>query len=93
MTQDGTFTITVDGQPVSARQGHTVAAVLVASGRQVLRHTHRGTPRGVFCGMGVCFDCLVTIDDLPDQRACMTLKQPGMRLQLAVQGTSAGESD
>ncbi len=72
--------IDLDGRDVPAVAGQTVAAALLAAGILVFRRTARGRPRGVFCGMGVCFDCLVTIDNIPDQRACMTLVRPGMRV-------------
>jgi predicted molibdopterin-dependent oxidoreductase YjgC len=82
------FAIEVNGQPVPARPGQTVAAALLAAGRRIFRHTPSGAPRGLFCGMGVCFDCLVTIDGLRDQRACMTPARPGMHVQLDPQDYS-----
>lgn len=75
-------TIFVDGEPVPARLGQTVAAVLLARGRRVLRHTrHAGRPRGLFCGMGVCFDCVMVVDGLPGTRACTTRVEEGMQVQ------------
>ena len=76
------FNIEVNGQPIAARQGQTVAAALLAAGRRVFRQTESGEPRGLFCGMGVCFDCLVTINGLSEQRACIIPVQPGMQIQL-----------
>jgi predicted molibdopterin-dependent oxidoreductase YjgC len=74
-----TLALVVDGEPVEAYPGETVATVLLALGRQTFRHTDRQhAPRGLFCGMGVCFDCLVTIDGQPNVRACMTPVQAGM---------------
>jgi sarcosine oxidase subunit alpha len=74
--------IRVDGRPVEAYAGETVAAVLTASGRKVLRYTDKAQePRGVFCGMGICFDCLVTVNGVPNVRACMTLVQAGMVIE------------
>jgi predicted molibdopterin-dependent oxidoreductase YjgC len=71
--------VTVDGESVQAYPGETVATLLLALGRLTFRHTERGhVPRGVFCGMGVCFDCLVTIDGQPNVRACLTPVQAGM---------------
>jgi predicted molibdopterin-dependent oxidoreductase YjgC len=84
---DPTFAIYVDGQAIPARPGQTLAAVLLAAGCQTFRYTRSGKPRGIFCGMGACFDCLVTVDGLADQRACMTPAQPGMQVQT---GTLAG---
>jgi NADPH-dependent 2,4-dienoyl-CoA reductase/sulfur reductase-like enzyme len=63
--------ITVDGEAVDALPGQTVAAALMATGRESWRTT-RGAekPRGVFCGIGACFDCLVVVNGTPDVRAC-----------------------
>lgn len=75
----------LDGKEVVAFRGETVAAALFASGHRTLRATaRRQEPRGVFCGMGVCFDCLMVIDGQPSQRACMTLVAPGMDVQTQV---------
>ena len=74
------ISIEFEGRAVPAIEGETVAAALTAAGITVLRRTRGGDPRGVFCGMGVCFDCLVTVDDRPGQRACMTGARDGMRV-------------
>jgi len=76
------FNIEVDGRLIAAEAGQTVAAALIGAGIVVFRHTPTGAQRGIFCGMGVCFDCLVTVDGLADQRACITPVRPGMRVQL-----------
>jgi predicted molibdopterin-dependent oxidoreductase YjgC len=80
------FDIEVDGRLVPAESGQTVAAALTQAGISVFRHTATGAPRGIFCGMGVCFDCLVTVDGRPDQRACITPVRPGMQVRLALSG-------
>lgn len=79
--------IFVDGEPVAAFEGQSVAAALLSAGRRVFRRTRSGATRGLFCGMGVCYDCLVSIDDLPNRRACMTLVREGMRVALQKQPT------
>lgn len=62
-----------EGQPLACRSGDSVAAALLAAGVADCRDTPvRGVPRGPFCMMGVCFDCLVTIDGQPNRQACMT---------------------
>ena len=71
-------TLTIDGRPTTAYLGETVAAVLFAEGSGQTRTTVGGKPRGVFCGMGVCFDCLVVVDGIPNTRACMTKAREGM---------------
>ncbi|WP_424464814.1 (2Fe-2S)-binding protein [Pseudoclavibacter helvolus] len=63
--------ITVDGEPFEGIQGQSIAGVLLGAGRRSWRETAvAGSPRGLFCGIGVCFDCLVTVDGVPDVRAC-----------------------
>ena len=74
------LTVLVDGQPVPAYEGESVAAVLVVQEGLATRTTVNGAPRGVFCGMGVCYDCLVVIDGVPNTRACMTSVEADMRI-------------
>jgi hypothetical protein len=62
--------ITVDGEAVTGVAGQTVAGVLLAAGRLSWRTTRSGAPRGVFCGIGACFDCLLTVNGFADVRAC-----------------------
>jgi predicted molibdopterin-dependent oxidoreductase YjgC len=62
--------ITVDGETVQGVAGRTVAGVLLAAGRLSWRTTRSGAPRGVFCGIGACFDCLLTVNGVADVRAC-----------------------
>ena len=65
--------IYINGEAYAAYEGDTVLAALVASGHKSLRHSRKiGEPRGPLCGMGVCYECLVTINKKPNQRACMT---------------------
>jgi predicted molibdopterin-dependent oxidoreductase YjgC len=73
-------TIVVDGRAIATTAGVPLGAVLHELGA-TLRHTQSGSPRGVFCGMGVCFDCLVTVDGRPDVRACVTPVRDGMRVE------------
>lgn len=76
---DHGFSLSFDGSPVPARAGQTVGAALWAAGVRSWRTTRDGgSPRGLFCGIGVCFDCLVTIDGEPNQRACQVPARPGM---------------
>jgi predicted molibdopterin-dependent oxidoreductase YjgC len=73
--------VSLDGRAVTAYEGETVATLLFAEGVIATRTTVAGEPRGVFCGMGVCFDCLVVVDGVPNTRACMTPVVDGMRVQ------------
>lgn len=76
-----TVTITVDGVPVPAREGQTIAGALLTAGRRAWRRTGRGRPRGLFCGIGLCFDCLVAVDGVPNVRACVTPVAEGMAVE------------
>jgi NADPH-dependent 2,4-dienoyl-CoA reductase/sulfur reductase-like enzyme len=60
------------GREIRGRSGETLAAALTAAGERELRETKAGERRGLFCGMGVCQECLVEIDGCSNQRACMT---------------------
>jgi len=76
-------TITLDDRPVRAYLGETVAAALWAAGVRTLRHSvKKKEARGMYCGMGVCFGCLVTIDGVPNVLACQTAVAEGMRIRL-----------
>jgi succinate dehydrogenase/fumarate reductase-like Fe-S protein len=81
-----------NGQPTQAIEGQTVAAALLSMNQRILRKTpRRHEPRGLLCGMGVCFDCLMRIDDRPNQQACLTLIADGMRVE--TQAGNGGRSD
>jgi 2Fe-2S iron-sulfur cluster binding domain len=76
-----TYSIIFDGDPVPAAPGQTVAAALWAAGVRSWRTTREGgSPRGLFCGIGTCFDCLVTVDGVPNQRACLIPARPDMAI-------------
>ena len=69
----------LDGKTIPFRDGQTVAAALVEHGITSWRVTRfAGRPRGLFCGIGICFDCLVVIDGVPNQRACLVAAASGM---------------
>jgi predicted molibdopterin-dependent oxidoreductase YjgC len=74
--------IDVDGAPRRVPPHYTVAAALLQSGLAACRTTPvSGAPRGPFCMMGVCFDCLVEVDGVPNVQACMTRVRDGMRVR------------
>ena len=72
------ITFRFDATPIPALEGETVAAALSAAGILAFRRTASGVPRGLHCGMGACFDCVVTVDGRIGQRACMTRVADGM---------------
>ncbi|MBV8412044.1 MAG: (2Fe-2S)-binding protein [Alphaproteobacteria bacterium] len=83
LVEGGTaVTLTVDGTPVEARAGDSVAAALLAAGIGHCRTTPvTGAPRAPYCLMGVCFDCLVTIDGVGSRQACLVPVRDGMTVE------------
>lgn len=73
-----------DGRPIDGLEGETIAAALAAGGIRQLRHTRGGERRGLYCGMGACFDCLVTVDGRASQRACLTKVADGQQVRSAM---------
>lgn len=74
--------VEVDGLPVSAFAGESVAAVLMVAGTRIFTQASRSNlARTIYCGMGVCHQCLVTVDGVRDVRACMTKIRPGMEIE------------
>ena len=73
--------VVIDGQAFLARSGDTVAAALLLADCLEFRLTPiRGAPRGPYCLMGACFDCLVTVDGQPNRQGCLVPVAPGMRI-------------
>lgn len=80
------ITVEFCGTPVQVRQGQNLAAALLSAGFSTLRQTPTsGAPRGPFCMMGACYDCLVVVDGRQVQ-ACQTLTAPGQRITMLEAG-------
>ena len=76
-------TIYVNGEPIEAVEGEVVAAALLAAGYKTFRKTpkyHR--PRGIFCAIGRCTDCALTINGVPNVRSCVTPVEDGMQIMI-----------
>lgn len=74
--------IVFDGRELPARPGQSVGAALVEAGITAWRTTRRhGRPRGLFCGIGVCYDCLLTVAGRANQRACLTPVCDGLQVE------------
>jgi len=78
------FEIVVDGRPIGARADWTIAAALLNAGRSAFRRAVRGELRGPLCGMGICFECRVTVGEQSGVRACMTGCRPGLEISTGV---------
>ena len=74
------ITVMVDGSPVLVPSGATVAVAIALTGR-ACRTSVTGEPRGPLCGMGICFECRVTIDGRAHRRACLEMCRDGMRVE------------
>lgn len=80
---------TFDGEEIAFEVGDSVAAALLRNGKKVLRTTRfKGEERSLFCGIGNCFDCILVIDGISNQRSCMTQARDGMKVKKQ-SGTSA----
>ncbi len=81
--------IEVDGEVIQAIEGEPIAAALMAAGRKVFRYTRKlHEPRGVFCAIGRCTDCMMVVDGRPNVRTCVTPVKAGMKIR-----TQHGVSD
>lgn len=73
--------IIVDGKPIMAREGEMIAAALIANGIFINRYTeHKHKPRGIYCAIGRCTDCIMTVDNVPNVRTCVTKVKEGMKI-------------
>ena len=73
-----TVTLTIDDVLVTMPEGSLVAAAILKSGKHAFRRSATGEARGPLCGMGICFECRVTIDGEPHCRSCQTICENGM---------------
>ena len=74
-------TLSVNGKSVSVPPGTIVAAAVALAGVTRFRASIHGQPRGPLCGMGVCFECRVTLNGRPHCRSCLTLCEEGMEVR------------
>jgi D-hydroxyproline dehydrogenase subunit gamma len=72
--------IVVDGREITCASDVTVAAALVDAGVSAFRRSVSGDARGPVCGMGICYECRVTIDGVAHRRACLITVADGMRV-------------
>lgn len=75
--------IVFDGREIPIRPSDSIASALMRAGILSLRRSRRGFPRGIYCGIGVCQECLVSPETGDPVRACVTVARPGMRIRAA----------
>ena len=84
------ITFTLDGVEMTAVEGQSIAGALIGAGVISWRRTRfDDRPRGVFCGIGACFDCLITVNGEPNVRACLVQVGEGDRIERQ-EGTGYG---
>lgn len=77
--------IYLDGEPIEALESDTIASALLAHGKKICRYTRKyNEPRGVFCAIGRCNDCIMTVDGIPNIRACITPVKDGMQIKTQI---------
>ena len=76
-----TVTITVNGARIGVPTGAMVSSAVAMAGIAMFRRSVTGEPRGPLCGMGICFECRATVDDVPQQRTCQIVCKEGMRVE------------
>jgi predicted molibdopterin-dependent oxidoreductase YjgC len=75
-----TVRLTVDGREVRVPAGSVVAAAVARAGVDAYRRSVLGEPRAPLCGMGICFECRVTINERPHRLSCQTICEDGMKV-------------
>ena len=82
MTEKVSFTF--NGKDFQCESGQTIAAALIAADQRELRSTRFGNePRSIFCGIGICYDCVVVVDGIANQRSCLVEARDGMKVESA----------
>lgn len=92
MADSGCIALTVDGRRVEVPYGTNVAALLMNLGVRAVRTSIGGAARGPLCGMGICFECRVTLDGAPHVRACMEVCREGLDVRTAAAPLDGGDS-
>ncbi len=78
----GVIDFTFNGEKYVGLPGQSIAAALISEGQRELRRTRFGNePRSIFCGIGICFDCVVIVNGVHNQRACLVEIADGMEIE------------
>jgi sarcosine oxidase subunit alpha len=75
------ISLKVNNKQITAVKGCTVAVALIAANAENFRQSVTGQPRFPLCGMGICFECRVTINGVKHQRSCQILAENGMEIE------------
>ena len=83
--------VKLDGKSISVEPGVPIAAALIDAGYKVLRYTKKRQPRGIYCAIGRCTDCIMTVDGIPNIRTCVTSVKAGMDIKTQGQNGQKGK--
>lgn len=75
------ISFSLNGLPVEAVAGSSVAAAVLSNGVRTFRRSVDGQPRGALCGMGICYECRLTIDGRPHEKSCQVVLVAGMAVR------------
>ena len=74
--------IFVDGKKITAYEGETIASALIAAGIRTLNYSSKEHhPRSIYCGIGLCYNCIMTVDGVPNIKTCQTIVKDGCIVQ------------
>lgn len=75
------ITLQINNKEISVTEGSTIATAIFASNAENFRRSFSGEPRFPLCGMGICFECRVTINGVKHQKSCQILAEEGMKIE------------
>lgn len=85
MNRGKSFEIEVDGEKVLAYEGETIAAALLAAGKQTCHWTKiKKQPRGIYCGMGICMGCAMIVNGRPNTLICQAMAAPNCKVRTQI---------
>ncbi|MDD2371213.1 MAG: (2Fe-2S)-binding protein [Firmicutes bacterium] len=94
ITEKKIVVIYVDGKKIEAIEGEPIAAALLAAGIRIFRKTIKtAEPRGLYCGIGQCNDCIMEVNGVSNVRTCVTLVEDGMVVKTQVGKGKGGDLD
>ena len=80
-----------DGETIAAVEGDSIASALLANDIRLIRHARGGEPRGLFCGIGHCYECRVVVNGVANCRACLLMVRDGMVVESAAGVNADGD--
>jgi len=86
-----TVTVYINDKPFTAQDGEMMASVLLRENMTATHTSPQGQPRGPYCMMGVCYDCMITLEDGRNEQACLTPAEEGLKICLSADPSREGK--